>query len=85
MSMNAAQEANVQSAGDSMVVGKHALPHQQAPVFDALDPGPDSPRSQFGVHILNQSTFQCQSAAPTLSTYGPAFRSECLKSGTGAG
>jgi hypothetical protein len=56
MSMNAALESSVQSAGDSTIVGEHALSRQQALVFDTLDPRPDIPRPQFNVGNLSHGT-----------------------------
>jgi hypothetical protein len=58
MSMNATPESNVQSAGDSTIVGEHALSRQQAGVFDTLDPHPDIPWSQFNVGNLSHGTFR---------------------------
>jgi len=58
MSMNAALESNVQSAGDSTIVGEHALSRQQAPVFDTLDPRPDIPWPQSNLGNLRHGTFR---------------------------
>jgi hypothetical protein len=58
MSMNATLESNVQSAGDSTIVGEHALSRQQAPVFDTLDSRPDIPRPQSNLGSLSHGTFR---------------------------
>jgi len=56
MSMKATLESNVQSAGDSPIVGEHALSRQQAPVFDTLDSRPDIPRPQSNLGSLSHGT-----------------------------
>jgi len=58
MSMNAAQESNMQRTGYSTIVGKHALTDQQARVFDTLDPRSNISWPQFNVGDLSHGTFR---------------------------
>ena len=58
MSVNAAQESNMQCTGYRAIVGKHALTDQQAQVLDTLDPRPDIPWPQFDVGNLSHGTFR---------------------------
>jgi hypothetical protein len=71
MSMYATLKSNVQSAGDSTIVGEHALSSQQAPVFDTLDPRPDIPWPQSNAGNLSHGTIRSVAAA-TAEGISPA-------------
>src|SRR4030095_7817058 len=78
--MNAPQERNVQSAGHKPIIGEHALPGQQAPVFDPLDPRPDTPWPQLNMSSLVQRTFPVVRAsnAELSSEYAVRYCREML-------
>jgi hypothetical protein len=73
MGMNATLESNVQSACNSTIVSEHALSHQQAPVFDALDPRPDIPGPQSNLSGLSHGTIR--------SVAAPRCRSDLASAG----